>query len=84
MENRERKVIKLSEVRKQCDLSQLTGEQFLKELVIAADNEDESAEYHTFLAALKALKTVSLNTKLTMAVSLDNSEATLKFNFKFE
>jgi hypothetical protein len=78
------KVVQLSAVRQKCDLNQLTGEQFLKELVTIADSQEESAEYKTFLAALKALRETTGGNKLLMSVALDNTSQALMFNFKFE
>ena len=83
MENPERKVVQLSEVRKQCDLSQLTGEQFLKELMFSCDSYEETEEYKIFMSALKALRENNSGTELIMQTKLDRNGSALSFHFKF-
>lgn len=83
MENPERKVVQLSEVRKRCDLSQLTGEQFFKELMFACDKYEETDEYRLFMSALKALHENNPGTELIMQTKLDKNGSELSFNFKF-
>jgi hypothetical protein len=77
------KVVQLSAVREKCDLNQLTGEQFLKELMLSCDNYEETEEYKIFMSALKALHENNSGTELVMQTKLDRTSSALSFHFKF-
>ena len=79
----DRKVVNLNHVRENKDISELTGEQFLKELMLSCDNYEETDEYRTFMSALKALHENNSGTELIMQTKLDRNGSALSFHFKF-
>lgn len=80
-------LIKLSDVRNSCDLSNKTGEELLKSLIICAKDSDKTPEYEVFMSAIKALhdsNEAAVESSLRMQVRYDREKQTVDFNFKFE
>lgn len=81
------KIIKLSDVRNFADLTEKSGEELLKQLLLCAKDSDETEEYKVFLAAIKSLNDANHTapeSSLRMQVSYDRSKQTIDFTFKFE
>lgn len=81
------KIVNLSDVRNRCDLTEKSGEELLKQLLLTAKNSEETEEYKVFLSALKALREASdspANAELRMQVKYDREKQTVNFNFRFE
>lgn len=77
-------VLKIIDFRGSCDISSLTGEALLKEIVLRSVNSEETEEYHVFLSAVKALVTDKGLAQLILSVRLDKENDSIDFRFKYE
>lgn len=67
------------------ELDQLTGVEFLKQMVIESEGIKKSPEYEIFFNAIKALKdsTNCENVELEFSAKVNQLTNSLVFNFKF-